>query len=190
MNNVQGDFVTAGSAKTMMYIDTSNTVKVLNSSHGGDVQVSSINEVTGKDGLHIKVNHQNHGMYWTNNKVEISGAESDIKPTKLAVAYQLGDTGTISVDDASNFSTFENVGVGTTNVGFLRMGNEIVEYTSVSGNIIGGNIVRSQSVVGSGPAVTYPVGTPVYKYELGGVNLARINKVHDLSDVTVTDPIT
>ena len=129
-------------------------------------------------------------MYWTNNKVEISGAESDIKPTKLAVAYQLGDTGTISVDDASNFSTFENVGVGTTNTGFLRMGDEIIEYTSVSGNIIGGNIVRAQTVVGSGPAVTYPVGTPVYKYELGGVNLARINKTHNLSDVTVANPIT
>ena len=128
-------------------------------------------------------------MYWTNNKVEISSVESDLKPTKLAVEYQLGDTGTISVNDASNFSTFENVGVGTTNVGFLRMGNEIIEYTSVSGNIIGGNIVRAQSVVGSGPAVTYPVGTPVYKYELGGVNLARINKTHNLSDVTVANPI-
>ena len=162
----------------------------MNSGHGGDVQISSVNEVTAKDGLHIKVNHQNHGMYWTNNKVEISGAESDIKPTKLAVAYQLGDTGTISVDDASNFSTFENVGVGTTNTGFLRMGDEIIEYTSVSGNIIGGNIVRAQTVVGSGPAVTYPVGTPVYKYELGGVNLARINKTHNLSDVTVANPIT
>ncbi len=189
LNSVQGDFV-VGSAKTVMYIDTANAVKVLNSGHGGDVQISSVNEVTGKDGLHIKVNHQNHGMYWTNNKVEISGAESDIKPTKLAVAYQLGDTGTISVDDASNFSTFENVGVGTTNTGFLRMGDEIIEYTSVSGNIIGGNIVRAQTVVGSGPAVTYPVGTPVYKYELGGVNLARINKTHNLSDVTVANPIT
>ena len=70
------------------------------------------------------------------------------------------------------------------------MGNEIIEYTSVTGNIIGGNIVRAQSVVGSGPAVTYPVGTPVYKYELGGVNLARINKTHDLSDVTIANPIT
>ena len=45
-------------------------------------------------------------MYWTDNKVSISGVESDIKPTKLAVAYQLGETGTISVDDASNFLHF------------------------------------------------------------------------------------
>ena len=107
-----------------------------------------------------------------NNRVSISEVESDVKPTKLAIAYQLGDTGTISVDDASNFGTFEGVGVGTTNTGFLQIGNELIEYTSVSGNIIGGNIVRTQSTVGSGPAINYPVGTPVYKYEIGGVNLA------------------
>ena len=189
INNVQGDFVVAGSAKTMMYIDTSNTVKTLNSVNGGDVQVSSIIDVTGKDGLHAKVNHKNHGMYWNNNSVEISGVESDVKPTKLAVAYELGSTGTISVDDAANFSTFENVGVGTTNTGFLRIANEIIEYTSVSGNIIGGNIVRECSKLNSGPSLTYPVGTPVYKYELGGVNLGRVNKTHALSDVTIVDPI-
>ena len=189
LTQVQGEF-TVGTANTVMYIDRSNTVKVLNSGHGGDVQVASINEIAGKDGLHVKVNHQNHGMYWTDNQVQISGVESDIKPTKLAVAYPLGSTGEISVDDASAFSTFENVGVGTTNTGFLRIGNEIIEYTSVSGNLIGGNIVREQSTVASGPAISYPVGSPVYKYELAGVNLARINKTHDLNDVTVTNPIT
>ena len=189
LNNVQGNFV-VGAAKTVMYINTANNVQVLNNANGGDVQVDSITEVPGKDGLHIKVNHQNHGMYWTDNEVSISGVESDIKPTKLARAYALGSEGTISVDDASNFSTFENVGVGTTNVGFLKMGNEIIEYTTVNGNLISGNIVRAASKVGSGPAISYPVGTPVYKYELGGVNLARINKVHNLDDVTVADPIT
>jgi len=189
LNNVQGDF-SAGAAKTVMYINTANAVTVLNSSHGGDVQISSVNEVSGQDGLHIKVNHKNHGMYWTDNQVKISGAESDIKPTKLARAYPLGSEGTISVDDASAFETFEGVGIGTTNVGFLRMGNEIIEYTTVSGNLISGNIVRQASKVGSGPAVSYPVGTPVYKYELGGVNLARINKTHDLNDVTVANPLT
>jgi len=189
LNNVQGNFV-VGSAKTVMYIDTANAVKVLNASHGGDVQINAVNSVTGKDGLHIKVNHKNHGMYWSDNQVEISGVESDIKPTKLAVAYALGDTGSISVDNASGFETFENVGVGTTNTGFLKIGDEIIEYTSVSGNIIGGNVVRAQSVVGSGEGISYPVGTPVYKYELGGVNLARVNKTHNLSDVTVANPIT
>ena len=54
----------------------------------------------------------------------------------------------------------------------LLIGDEIIEYTNVSGNSIGGNIVR-----GTDPK-TYPVGTPVYKYELGGINLNRINRTH------------
>ena len=191
LDSVQGEFL-VGSANTMMYVQSNGTVRELNYEHGGDVTIDStygIREVPEKDGLHIKVNHKNHGMYFNNNQVAISGVESDIKPTKLAVAYNLGDTGSISVEDASDFSSFENVGVGTTNCGFLRIGNEIIEYTSVAGNIIGGNIVRSASKVDSGPALSYPVGTPVYKYEIGGVNLARVNKTHALSDVSLTDPI-
>ena len=64
------------------------------------------------------------------------------------------------------------------------MVDEIIEYDNVSGNNIGGNIVR-----GSNP-ITYPVGTPVYKYEMGGVNLQRINRTHNLNDTTVSNPIT
>ena len=78
-----------------------------------------------------------------------------------------------------------NVGVGTTNVGCLRIEDEIIEYTNVDGNLIGGNIIRDSS-----KSKTYPIGTPVYKYELSGVNLKRINKVHELSDATKKSPIT
>jgi hypothetical protein len=76
------------------------------------------------------------------------------------------------------------VGVGTTNSGYLLIGDEIIEYTSVSAGVIGEDIVR-----GSSPK-TYPIGTPVYKYELNGVSLNRINKIHNLNDVTIAEPIT
>ena len=122
-------------------------------------------------------------MYFNDNKVILSEVTSDVKPTKLTATYDVGSTGGIAVVNASQFSNFEGVGVGTTNVGFLRIGEEVIEYTNVSGSTIGGNIVR-----GANPT-SYPVGTPVYKYELSGVNLARINRTHDLSDVTVDDPI-
>ena len=181
LDNVQGDFV-VGSANTISYTNSSGITTELNYSVGGNVQVSSI--IVDSDGLHAKVNHQNHGMYFSNNLVKISGVYSDIKPTKLSVAYDSASTGGISVDDASQFENFENVGVGTTNTGYLLIGNEVIEYTSVSGNTIGGNIVR-----GTNP-VSYEIGTPVYKYELNGVSLKRINKTHDLSDVTVDNPIT
>ena len=181
LNEVQGNFV-VGAANTVMFIDSDTQVRELNSANGGDVQISSINQ--DNDGLHIKVNHKNHGMYFSDNKVEISGVQSDIKPTKLTAAYTATSTSPLSVVKAEDFEEFENVGVGTTNTGFLRIGEEIIEYTSVANNTIGGNIVR-----GSNP-VAYPVGTPVFKYELSDVNLKRINKTHELSDVTKADHIT
>ena len=113
----------------------------------------------------------------------ISGALPDVRPTKLSTAYGADATTAISVDSASVFSTFENVGVGTTNKGYLLIGSEVIEYDNVSGNNIGGNIRG-----GSNP-ITYPVGTPVYKYEMGGVNLQRINRTHNLNDTTVSNPI-
>jgi hypothetical protein len=126
-------------------------------------------------------------MYFEDNLVTISNVQSDIKPTKLSIQLAADSTGSISVDDSSAFGTFENVGVGTTNPGYLLIGDEVIEYTLASGGVIGGDIVRGRR--GTNPT-THPIGSPVYKYELNGVSLGRINKTHDLNDVSVSDPIT
>ena len=181
LDNVQGDFI-VGSGKTVQYINNSGLTTTLNSSVGGNVTISTINVVS--DGLSIVVNHKNHGMYSNTNLVSISGAISDVKPTKLTSGYTFDSTSAILVDDSSTFSTFENVGVGTTNPGYLLIGNEIISYTSTSSGSIGGQIVR-----GSNP-INYATGTPVYKYELSGVSLRRINKTHNLSDITTANSIT
>jgi hypothetical protein len=178
VDNVQGDFV-VGSAKTVQFVNNLGITTYLN---GTGVLIDEI--IVENDGLHVKVDHRNHGMYFNDNLVVISKAQSDIKPTKLSVQLNADSTLAISVDDSSNFSTFENVGVGTTNPGYLLIGDEIVEYSSVSPGLIGGNIVR-----GSSPK-TYPAGTPVYKYELNGISLNRINNAHNLNNVTIDDPIT
>jgi hypothetical protein len=180
LDNVQGEFV-VGAANTVRYINNSGITTNLNASTGGGVQVSNI--VVVNDGLHIKVNHRNHGMYSSDNYVFLYDVQPDVKPTKLSAAYSSDSTGALSVDDSSSFGTFENVGISTTNPGYLLIGNEIIEYTATSPGIIGGNIVR-----GTNP-LTYPVGTPVYKYELNGISLWRINRDHYLGDVTISDPI-
>ena len=186
-NNVQGEFV-VGAAKTLMYVNSAGITTELNSSGsaglgtGGDVQLSTIN--IDNDGTHFTVNHQNHGMYFVDNMVKISGVLPDVRPTKLTAEFASGSTGGIAVGGATTFSSFEGVGVGTTNVGYLLIGEEIVQYTNVSGNTIGGNIVR-----GSEPR-TYPVGTQVFKYENSGVNLNRINATHNLNNVTQLNPFT
>ena len=181
LDNVQGDFET-GIGKTLRYVNSSGITTNLNSSVGVAVTVSEI--ITELDGLHILVNHKNHGMYFNQNYVAISGVESDIAPTKLSLAYNSDSTAAISVDSISNFTIFENVGVGTTNLGYALIGDEVISYTSASGGTLGGTIIR-----GSNPK-NYPAGTPVYKYELSGVSLNRINITHNLEDVTVSNPIT
>ncbi len=173
LDNVEGNFV-VGSANTLSFINNAGITTVLNNANGGDVQIGSI--VSVNDGLTINVSHKNHGMYSTDNKVTLAKVESDSVPTKLATAYPVGSTAAISVENAGIFTNYENVGVGTTNVGLLRIGEEIIEYTNTSGNTIGGNIVRGSN------SVDYPVGTPVYKYELDGVGLWRINDTHDVVD--------
>ena len=97
--------------------------------------------------------------------------QPDTVPTTITAEYNSDSTDGISVADSSTFGTFEGVGIGTTNTGYVLIGDEVIEYTNVTGNTVGGNIVRGTN------ARTYPIGTPIRKYELAGVNLKRINKL-------------
>jgi hypothetical protein len=180
LDNVQGDFV-VGVANTIQYINSLGVTTTLNASIGGNVQISNIEIIN--DGLHFEVNHKNHGMYHETNRVTISNVQPDVLPTKLTSSYSSTSTNPITVADSSNFSTFENVGVGTTNVGYALIGDEVISYSSVSSGTLSG-ITRGSN------SKDYPLGTPIYKYEVGGVSLRRINKTHLLDDVTVSNPIT
>ena len=187
LDNVLGQFTT-NSSQEIRYIKSTGIETSFNNTNTayGGVYPTSINTFSNdSDGLHIKVNHTNHGMYFDDNRVEISGVESDVVPTKLTVAYDAGSQGSITVEDNTSFRQFEGADVGTTNRGFLKIGDEIIEYSATSGsNTIGGTITRGAN------QASYPIGTLVHKYELSGINLARINKIHDINDVTVSDSIT
>ena len=183
IDNVQGDFIT-GAGNTVKFINSSGLTTDLNSSVGGNVTISDI-DVT-NTGLNILVNHKNHGMYFSNNLVNISKVKTDIVPTKLSNDLDTTTTGDIEVTSASNFANFENVGVGTTNYGFLQIGDEIISYESADGTTLG---ITTRSI-DSTTAKNYLAGTPVFKYELAGVSLRRINKTHNLNNVTLSNPIT
>ena len=45
-------------------------------------------------------------MYSTENLVVIKDVETDIKPTKLSLALDVGNEASFSVDDASAFTNF------------------------------------------------------------------------------------
>jgi len=184
IDQVQGTFQ-VGVGKTIQYINNSGITTDLNASVGGNVTIlpGGLIEVT--DGLHIKVNHKNHGMHATENSVIISGVESDVLPTILTTGYESTSTSEIILQDATNFSTFENVGVASTNPGYILIGDEIISYEGVSSNTLTG-ITRGIDGTNS---FSYDAGAFVYKYEVAGVSLRRINKQHILSDASVSDPI-
>jgi hypothetical protein len=68
----------------------------------------------------------------------------------------------------------------------LKIGEEVLSYESADGTTIG---ITSRTI-DSTTTKNYLAGTPVYKYELGGVSLRRINKTHYLGNVSIADSIT
>jgi len=184
IDNVQGIFET-GAGKYLKYDNNVGVTTTLNGEFSGNVLLSSA-PTSVSDGLHIKVNHLNHGMYSTQNSVSINGVQSDIPSTLLTTEYDASAVGSFSIEDASEFTTFENVGVGTTNIGYAMVGDELISYTGVSGNSLTG--ITTRGIDGTIPQL-HPINSSVRKYQLSGVSLRRINKDHNLADATVTDPI-
>ena len=184
INNVQGDFQT-GAGKTVQYINSSGITTDLNASIGGGVLVPTDGIRTISDGLHIKVNHKNHGMHANENSVFISNVRSDVRDVVLTSDYSKTDTTEIFVSDTSNFNSFENVGFGSTNPGYVLIGQEIISYEGTTATSLT-NITRQIDQISS---ASYSSGSSVMKYELNGISLRRINKSHSLQNTTVSDPI-
>ncbi len=193
LDNVQGKFA-VGAGKTLFYSGGSNSagdVAGITSAitgaggvYGAFPTTSGITTVS--DGLHIIVNHKNHGMYHQNNRVTISGVESDVTETKLTAPYANDSTASISIGSTTEFTTYENVGVAASNPGYIKIKNEIIKYTGFSGDTLTG-ITREQD---STKGQNYETGDIVKKYEFGGVSLRRINLSHSLANVTDSNPIT
>ena len=182
LDNVQGDFI-SGVGKTIQYI-TSAGIVTLNHSVGGNVWLSG-DPVTTTDGLHIKVNQKNHGMYSTENVVTLTDVSSDVIPTQLSSDYDSTSTGSIIVNDGTEFASFENVGVGSTNLGYVKIGTEILSYSGVVNNTLTG-VTRG---VDSTQTLNHSELDFVHKYELNGVSLRRINTDHNISNATVSNSL-
>ena len=79
---------------------------------------------------------------------------------------------------------FEGVGVAVTNPGYVRIGDEIIQYTGVSGAVLTG-ITRGIDNTG---VANHNENQRVSKYEFNGVSLRRINKTHNMNEVTASNP--
>jgi len=129
-------------------------------------------------GNYIKVDHFDHGMYSNVNKLIISDAESSVPATTLSTQLLSTDVSIVSVANTSNFNTFEGVRVSGNNLGYIKIENEIISYNDVgNGTLIG--VVRGIDLT---KPLDYEINSIVYKYEMNGVSLRRINTTHDISD--------
>ena len=179
LDDVQGDFVAAGASMT--YVTNTGIRSEVNGA-GSNVTILSGQVIDDPlyDGKTIRVGHPNHAMHESNNLVKIEGVVSDTAPASLSVAYDRSSIGDLTVSAGAAFTDFEGVGVGTTNPGYLKIGNELIKYTGATAAGILTGITRGQD---STLAFTHPVNSLVYKYEFNGVSLRRINKTHNMSEV-------
>ena len=190
LENVQGDFVvSAGFANTVQYIQSGITSDI--NGDTAQVQVTEINEIN--DGLHFTVDHKNHGMYFNDNVVRLYGIAPDCIPTKTSAAIDTSESVEILIDNTNfnvveNFGTFENINVSASNPGYALIGKEIISYTSVLNDRLQG-LTRG---IDNSNKVEHSAGSKIVKYELSGVSLRRLNKIHNLEDVdaNIEEPIT
>ena len=174
LSNVQGESFTVGAG--LSYYNNSNALVSLASTFIRSSS-SSGNQYSGN---FIKIDHFDHGMYGKTNKLSIKDAESSTAPTILSATLTSQEVSTISIGDTSNFGIFEGVPVGAANTGYIKIENEIIAYTSVGSGTL--TIATSGRGVDSTIVIPHDVNSLVYKYELNGISLRRINTTHDISD--------
>ena len=171
IDNIQG-VPKVDSSSAIVYVGGGGTSVV----NGG--AINFINNIA--DGLHFRVRHSNHGMYSNTDIVSLSGVESDIKPEKITSTIDSSSTEDITVSSIGIFTSFENIEVNNSNPGYAKLGNEIIKYTGVTTTTSTlNNITRSMDDTKAGD---YNINDKIFKYELNGVSLRRINTSHKFEE--------
>ena len=181
LDNVQGNFTT-NSAYPLYYDNSVGLTTELNGVGGSVIPIAPI--AVNEQGDYIKVFQRNHGLYSNVNRTEIKDVRSDIIPNTLSQAYAFDTTSFITLETvATDFETFENLGIGGTNPGYVRVGDEIIRFTGVNGRTLTG-ITRG---IDNTTVANHAQGELIYKYELNGISLRRINTQHLLANVSSSE---
>jgi len=171
LNNIQG-VPKVDTSSSVVYVGAGGT----NTLTGGSIKY--VNNIS--DGLHFRVRHSNHGMYSNLDHVVLSGVEGDVKPEKITATIDSSSTDNITVTNVGIFTSFENVEVNTSNPGYAKIGSEIIRYTGVTTSSSSlNNITRSLDETKAGD---YAINDKIFKYEMNGVSLRRINTSHKFSE--------
>ena len=172
--NIQGE-IEVNATDEVFYVGTSSTISIPNA----NVTFNSILS----DGRHFKVTHRNHGMYDTQDRVELYGLNLILNQFNLPANYKASSTGNL-VESVGIFTSFENLPVDSLNPGYVLVDDEVIKYTGVSTSA--GALTGITRGVGSSKPGDHETGDSVFKYEMSGVSLRRINKTHTMNETDYT----
>ncbi|WJZ47965.1 hypothetical protein [Synechococcus phage DSL-LC03] len=177
VTNVQGEFDTTNE---LIYL---NVGAATTFNYAGSAPIpTSILTTPEDDGMHFKVSHRNHGMHSKSNKVIISGIKSNLPPVTLSSDYAVASTSSLPISSVGIFTSFENVSVSSTNPGYVLIDDEIIGYTGTDDSVSPAVLTGITRGIDSSSISLHETNDAVYKYELNGVSLRRINTTHSMAD--------
>lgn len=146
-----------------------------------------------EDSSIVKVFHPNHGMHSTANYVRLSGILSDtvngllnstMTPTSNSLVINNLSNQSFSVSTTGFWGKINNQNISETNPGYLKIGNEIMSYSTITGD--NQLTIQARGLFGT-VATQHPAGSIVQCYNINGINLQEINAVHKISKVISLD---
>ena len=141
----------------------------------------------------VRVFQPNHCMNKTGNKVSISNIVSDTSNAQLSTGIS-GNTTTISIKDVAGttgfdpsttegWSTINNQPVSAQNPGFVKINDEVISYTGISGSNLTGCVRGQDSTI----ATSHSVNSVVQCFQINGIKLSDINREHTISTIINLD---
>ena len=115
-------------------------------------------------------------MHSAANNVIVEGVVSEVSDTALTASISSTDT-SVAVGDATAFHKIINgAAIGTTNVGYIKINDEVMSYSAISGD--NKTITVYERGLDGTTAVSHADESVVQCYNLDGIPLTEINKTH------------
>ena len=188
LTDIQGDDTSFTTSDSVQFFENGNSNPV-SLAETGKILRRNLNNSGVNAGNVMKVNHFNHGMHSTTNKVQLKNIESDVAPTTLTSRLTKTETSIISVGSTAQFVNFEGVEVSANNLGYVKIGDEILGYQSINeGSLQIASGAGNQRGVDNTVPIQHEIGTVIKKHEISGVSIRRL-EVSDSSVLGVSDPI-
>jgi hypothetical protein len=115
----------------------------------------------------------------------LSEISADTILSRLTSEISRNFVGPLNITNPQNFLIFEGLEVSPTNPGYVIINGEILKYTSVGNNTLS---ITSRGIDNT-IVSSHELNSEIRKYEINGVSLLRINKIHRLESSTIDNSI-